>query len=248
MKSIWNDEEVKELFDTVERTKAENKPLKNAFQIHAQKFSRKPNSVRNYYYHEIDNLSADETRCKRIGINLCQHTKSKLVPFSKEQEQEFLENIKSLTGQGMSVRAACFKLGNGDMTLVTRLQNKYQNLKNQEEVPNNIISFRDRKKLLTDGDINSLFMGLVKLVKKNAAEDAYDRIKEEKASFDATLKEAYAEINKKDRELSKAKGDILSLKAENVKLQKKLAELGYTKQEKLRKLLAQSSDIMGAKN
>ena len=50
-KGIWSNQEVKELFNQVEQTKKSGRPLKDAFSAHAERYTRKPNSVRNYYYH-----------------------------------------------------------------------------------------------------------------------------------------------------------------------------------------------------
>lgn len=208
MKSIWSDEEVKSLFNTVEEKRGKGESLKNAFSMHAQKFHRKGNSVRNYYYHEVDNLQKDDARRTRLNIDLKKHIKNRLVPFSKEQEEKFLSEVKALTDKGMSVRSACFKLSNGDMTLMTRLQNKFQNLKKEKvEKKDNIITFKSRK-TLTDADINSLFAGLVKLVKKNAYEEVNVKIKEEKETSEYLLKEAYLELNKKEKEITKLKNEL----------------------------------------
>ena len=208
MKSIWSDEEVKSLFNTVEEKRGKGESLKNAFSMHAQKFHRKGNSVRNYYYHEVDNLQKDDARRTRLNIDLKKHIKNRLVPFSKEQEEKFLSEVKALTDKGMSVRSACFKLSNGDMTLMTRLQNKFQNLKKEKtENKDNIITFKSRK-MLTDADINSLFAGLVKLVKKNAYEEVNVKIKEEKETSEYLLKEAYLELNKKEKEINKLKDEL----------------------------------------
>lgn len=208
MNSIWSDEEVKSLFNTVEEKRGKGESLKNAFSMHAQKFHRKGNSVRNYYYHEVDNLQKDDARRTRLNIDLKKHIKNRLVPFSKEQEEKFLSEVKALTDKGMSVRSACFKLSNGDMTLMTRLQNKFQNLKKEKaEKKDNIITFKSRK-TLTDADINSLFAGLVKLVKKNAYEEVNVKIKEEKETSEYLLKEAYLELNKKEKEINKLKNEL----------------------------------------
>lgn len=234
MKTIWSDEEVKSLFKDVENAKEDNKPLRDAFSAHAKKFNRKTNSVRNYYYHEVDNLSMDIVRKNRLRINLEKHIKNKLIPFSKEQEEKFLKEIKSLTSNGMSVRSACFKLSNGDMTLMTRLQNKFQNMKKERE-PNNIITFRKKQKILTESDINSLFMGLVKLIKKNTTEEMTEKFKEEKETKEYLLKKAYLELNKKEKELNTLKERYESIKAENLKLSAK--EFIKSKKDKLKEKL-----------
>lgn len=231
MNSIWSDEEVKSLFNTVEEKRSKGESLKNAFSMHAQKFHRKGNSVRNYYYHEVDNLQKDDARRTRLNIDLKKHIKNRLVPFSKEQEEKFLSEVKALTDKGMSVRSACFKLSNGDMTLMTRLQNKFQNLKKDKaEKKDNIITFKTRK-TLTDADINSLFAGLVKLVKKNAYEEVNVKIKEEKETSEYLLKEAYLELNKKEKEINKLKNELKMFK-------------GMKKQELLKEKLRKGKSLM----
>ena len=235
--NIWNDDEVKSLFMEVENVKNSGLALREAFEKHAKKFKRKANSVRNYYYHEVDNLKKDRERANRLNIDLDKHTKNKLIPFTKEQEENFMKEIKALTESGMSVRSACFKLSGGDMTLMTRLQNKYQNLKTQNTLPNNIVKFR--QKFLTDSDINSLFLGLVKLIKKNASESAEERVR----NSANLLKEAYAELAKKDREIFFIKEDLKKLKLENEKLAERVRKFLLSKGDKLKEELSQTKTI-----
>ncbi len=235
--NIWNDDEVKSLFMEVENVKNSGLALREAFEKHAKKFKRKANSVRNYYYHEVDNLEKDNERANRLNIDLDKHTKNKLIPFTKEQEENFMKEIKALTESGMSVRSACFKLSGGDMTLMTRLQNKYQNLKTQNTLPNNIVKFR--QKFLTDSDINSLFLGLVKLIKKNASESAEERVR----NTANLLKEAYAELAKKDREIFFIKEDLKKLKLENEKLAERVRKFLLSKGDKLKEELSQKKTI-----
>lgn len=61
MIGLWEEEEVKTLFQLVEDCKKNNISIKEAFLKHSQLYARKPNSVRNYYYHEVDNLNKDCT-------------------------------------------------------------------------------------------------------------------------------------------------------------------------------------------
>ena len=231
--SVWSDKEVKDLFQVVEECKSMNRPLKDAFLKHANNYHRKGNSVRNYYYHEVDNLEKDEKRRKRLQIDLSKHLKNKLVPFSKRQEEEFLQKIEEYKKQGMSVRSACIKLSGGDMTLMTRLQNKFQNLK-KEEKTNNIITFHKREKTLSMNDIHSLFMGLVKLIKKTSAEEVEAKFKEEKRTNEFLLKEAYNELNEKMKELKALKADYQILKSDNLKLSEKMNKLFQNKNERLK--------------
>ena len=60
----WQDEEVKSLFKFVEVKKSEGVPLIKIFDEFALKVGRRQNSVRNYYYNEIKELTKNEKRKK----------------------------------------------------------------------------------------------------------------------------------------------------------------------------------------
>lgn len=209
---LWNDEEVKSLFNEVEYCKNNQQALRMAFVLHAKKFKRKPNSVRNYYYKEVDNLASNEQRCKSLGIELEKHQKTHFVAFDEKEEEKLLKDVSEMVASGKSVRAACQILSGGNLSLMTRLQNKYQNSKKKE---NNVIPFRQKQKLLTENDINSLFMGLVKLIKKTAIEDFMEKTKLEKQSSSFLLKKAFLDLNKKDKQIADLRADFEKLKEEN---------------------------------
>ncbi len=219
---IWNDEEVKNLFSEAENCKKERKSLKFAFQKHAEKYGRKPNSVRNYYYFDVENLKKDKNRCKKLGIDISKHEKSQYVAFGKEAEEKLLLQVRQMTKQGMSVRNACEKISGGDLCLMTRLQNKIQNIKRKNLQKDNVILFKQRKNTLTENDINSLFMGLVKLIKKTTTEEIEERVKIEKISTDNLLKKAVFDLGEKDRMIEKLKDEFKTLKNENKKLSDRL--------------------------
>ena len=209
---LWNDDEVKSLFNEVEYCKNNQQALRMAFVLHAKKFKRKPNSVRNYYYKEVDNLASNEKRCKSLGIELEKHQKTHFVAFDEKEEEKLLKDVSEMVASGKSVRAACQILSGGNLSLMTRLQNKYQNSKKKE---NNVIPFRQKQKLLTENDINSLFMGLVKLIKKTAIEDFMEKTKLEKQSSSFLLKKAFLDLNKKDKQIADLRADFEKLKEEN---------------------------------
>ncbi len=222
----WNDREVKELFVEVEKCKKESVSLKEAFLAHAKTFNRKPNSVRNYYYHEVDNLQNDVERTQRLGIDLSKHVKTHFEGFDKVQEGELFEKIEKLTIEGLSVRSACLKLSGGNLTLMTRLQNKYQNMKRKlEKKEDKIIPFKQKR--LTESDINNLFLGLVKLIKKTAVEEVQNN-----SGTNELLKKAFKELNEKDVQIVKLKHENEKLKAEN-----KLLSAKGGKQEVLKERL-----------
>ena len=237
---IWNDEEVLSLFSAVEKCKSETKSLKFAFETHAEKYKRRPNSVRNYYYHEVENLKVDESRCSRLSVDLNKHIKNTFDSFDKIAEEGLFEKIKEMIAKGESVRAACLKLSNGDLQLMTRYQNKYQNMKRkleQSNTQNNIIPFKQKQKILTDNDINSLFLGLVKLIKKNTLEDFLQKSKEEKKLTERLLQNAYIELSVRNKELTKLKEEFVNLKNENRAMLEKMNSIEKSKNEKLKHCL-----------
>lgn len=230
---IWNDDEVRNLFAVVEEYKSDNQPLRSAFVLHAKKYKRKPNSVRNYYYKEVENLKNDKKRCKNLQIALEKHAKNHFVPFSEGEVDKLLADIDRLVSNGMSVRNACQKLSGGDLTLMTRLQNKYQNLK-KRKMADNVIVFKQRQKQLTESDINSLFMGLVKLIKKTAVDEFMEKTRLEKESSAYLLKKAFVDLSRKDKQISELREEFVALKNENKALQEKLENISGDKTELLK--------------
>lgn len=237
MKSgFWEDDEVKSLFSEVEVAKKHGKALRFAFLNHATKYSRKSDSVRNYYYHEVDELAIDRERCQRIGIDIDKHKKNEISFFTNLEEKRLIEKIDEMVKDGMSVRKACLNLSDGNIDTMIRYQNKYRNYKSKEnstkKVVNNIVEFRQQK-VLSDNDINSLFMGLVRLVKKTAYEDARDKIKYENNNANELLKKALIDISRRDRQIENLKEEYRKLKLQNQELNEKI--IGY-KCEKVNEL------------
>ena len=91
--SKWSDREVKKLFSVVEEAKSQNKSLLEAFRIYAKKSGRKPNSVRNFYYQEIEQLKNSSKRADRLGINLENHLISRPERFTNEQSKALVKEI-----------------------------------------------------------------------------------------------------------------------------------------------------------
>lgn len=227
---IWSDEEVKNLFAEVEKCKEGGVSNKEAFEEHAQKYGRKANSVRNYYYAEVDNLKKDNIRAKRLQIEIEKHKKAGYSRFDKEQESDLLKQVKDLEHCGFSVRSACQKISGGNLTLMTRLQNKYQNLKKKSLRQDNVVMFSAKQKTLSESDLNSLFLGLVKLIKKTAVEEIEQKVKLERQSSNFLLKKAFIDLNKKDKKIGELSNEFEILKSENQKLNEKLTN--YLKERK----------------
>ena len=243
---IWDNEEVKTLFYEVEKVKEENKPLKIAFESHAKKFARKPNSVRNYYYHEIDNLERDKERLKAIGVNLENHRKSEIKYFSQDEEKRLMNQIDEQVKKGMSVRKVCLNLSGGDIELMLRYQNKYRNyiLKNsktKDDTSNNVVRFTSRRLGISDDEIKALFMGIVRLVKRSAAEEISAQSKKEISSVQNELRNVLSQLGTKENELEKLKKEFLKIKEENEILSNNIMKIRSEKTEKLRRKIEEKA-------
>ncbi len=220
MKGIWKDDEVKDLFEQVEKIKSQGKSIKEAFAFHAKKYFRKADSVRNYYYHEIDRLREDKERCSRIGINLLGHQKNQFCFFSEEEKNSIIEKIQQKLKEGYSVRKACLLLSGGDVKEMVRLQNKYRS---SVQGKDNVLKFKPAQtSKISDHDINSLFLGLVKLIKHNVEEEAKNQIASERMALKAEVRNLMVQIGERERSEKSLQEKINEIKRENVLLKKKL--------------------------
>ena len=78
----------------------------------------------------------------------------------------------------------------------------------------NIIKFKNKNKI-SDGEINGLFLGLVKLIKKIAMEEASERL-------DPKSKQLFSEVQELSLALSQKEHEISKLKEENQDLKHKI--------------------------
>ena len=224
MTCVWNDEEVKALFNLVEEMKRSKRPIREAFNKHALNYGRQPNSVRNYYYHEIDRLEEDKLRRSNLQIDIKKHQKNEFNFFTDEEKDAVINKIKEKLSEGYSVRKACMLLSGGDVKQMLRLQNKYRStLVDKPKENNNILKFKIKPSTkITDSDINGLFLGLAKLIKRIALEEAKSEIADEKIERETTIRNMVIDLGKKDRQIKFLKDEAVLLKRENANLKKKL--------------------------
>ena len=228
---MWNDKETKELFNIVEEFKQKNLPLSKAFVYFANMFNRKPNSVRNYYYKTIKELSFNKEKRLSLNINIDSHNPLKVKTFSDTETKELSIKVKDLLNKGYSVRSACCTLANGNVKEMLRLQNKYRNVEKEEKCK--VVTMSPKKKLLTDSEINSLFMGLVRLIKKSAVEQAEDKIFAEFEDANASLRSVMVELVRKQKELEILKKNFEILKNEKLLIKEELNKLRSDKAKDL---------------
>lgn len=216
----WSNTEIKNLFDMVENYKLKNLPLVKAFEDYAKNSGRKCNSVRNYYYDEINELKNNEEKRKLLNIELKNHEISSPKNFSDAETKNLIEKINSQTKNGLSVRKACLNLAGGDATKMIRYQNKYREFLNKKQHSSNVVYMKRREsKNISEKDIDSLFLGLIKLVKKSASESIEKKLEKDLEFANSSLRKTLVKLNKAETELNLSLKNIktLNLEIENLK-------------------------------
>ena len=242
--NIWKEEEVYTLFIFVEKFKTNNQPLLKAFELFANEYKRKKNSVRNFYYLKLKEFEKNPILAQKLNINLIAHTKTEQKFFTIEETELSMNKINSLLKKGYSVRRACLEVAQGNIKEMLRLQNKYRSLKLKNKIHDCFITIKNSRKqlfdnnskfqqktsnilqmpnrnnpVLTDEEIKSLFMGLVNLVKKSAIEQ-----------FD---KKIYKQLQDANFELRKSIKNLVTKEQEYLNLRKKF-DLLSNEQNKLK--------------
>ena len=179
MKTKWNNQQIKEMFDFIATDLKQNLPLMQSFKKFAKKTGKNALSIRNLYYFQLKKLNENKNLAKNLGIDLNLHKVNNFSHFDKNQEIDLKNRIDFFIKKGYSVRKACATLSDGNIQEMLRLQNKYHTIKKKEILQNKtnkvddckIIKFPiaktlPKKQTLTDDELKSLFMGLVKLVKE----------------------------------------------------------------------------------
>ena len=122
-KGGWQQEEIDLLFSAVRSASDSGKPLRDVFAEVGARLSRKPNSIRNFYYarvRETPELSMRQTPFRS---------------FTQEEIRHLLRSVLIGRGEGQSVRACVTRLADGDRAGMLRYQNKYRSiLKNKPEM------------------------------------------------------------------------------------------------------------------
>ena len=185
--SKWTPEQTEDL-----RRQAEGSQNRSeVFAKVAGQTGRKPNSVRNFYY-----------------SRLCKDNKKTFISFTGVQVETLVRQVLLGYSRGQSVRGICLSLAGGDRSEMLRFQNKYRAILKKEQpliqsivsqleaegyfiksplekvlaqipisFPQNIIQM-PQSQSLSDTDIQNLFMGFVRLVRRNN-ESKVEKLKEE---------------------------------------------------------------------
>lgn len=132
MKPKWNNNQIKTLFDIVEKNNKIGKPNLESFAEYAKIANKNILTVRNFYYSFLKILKNNLDLQNTLDIDIKNHSVEIFEHFDEKQTKQTINDIENLTSQGMSVRSACLKLSGGDYKKMLRLQNKYRNITNQK--------------------------------------------------------------------------------------------------------------------
>ena len=130
--------------------------------------------------------------------------------------------------------------------LMLRYQNKYRNFlakRKQQFKKDNIVKFVNKKASLTDSELQSLFMGIVRLVKKTTTQEVLSENQSACDKANAQLRKTLVSLNEKQSEIEKLKSDFLRLKEENVKLMNDIVKLRSDKASKLREKFSNKRQV-----
>ncbi len=235
MKAKWKDEEIKSLFNLIEKNNKKNKSMLDSFREYASITKRNALSVRNFYYTYAKILKENVELQKKLDIDISKHIVQKFEHFDRENEEKIKNQINNLKKSGISTRSACLKLSNGDIKNMLRLQNKYRNIEAKERKEAEIIKFptynlrseefvNNSKTKLTDDEIKSLFLGLVKLVKESAKSDSQEKAQKFLEQTEENKRKRLVEIEEQKAEIERLKEVVLELKTKNKFLNKQLED------------------------
>lgn len=248
----WELNEIKKLMDMV--ANKGSKSLLQIFEMFANSTNRKSLSVRNFYYKILELIQND----KEIATLLEAEDIARNISNSHFSEADTETLLRTLlkNEKNISVRKACLELANGDDKLMIRYQNKYRNaLKQNPELVekilyelkeenvrvrkvnfDNISVMPSPKKLITDKEIQSLFWGLVRLVKKSAEQDIELNLKRETEFANTALQNSLIDLRRKEML-------IKELKEQNAILKDKLKLIENSLQESQEKMLGNMATI-----
>lgn len=122
-KGGWRQDEIDLLFSAVNEAADKGTPLRDVFADVGERLSRKPNSIRNFYYARV-----------RETPQLCTR-QAPFRAFTPDELHQLLRGVLIGRGQGESVRACVTRMSGGDKAGMLRYQNKYRSiLKNKPEM------------------------------------------------------------------------------------------------------------------
>lgn len=182
--------------------------LNKTFEEISKVLKIKKESAKNYYYHFANHLKNNPDDYGELSLSNL--VGSHFNKFTESEIENLITTVDNNLLKGISVRNTCLSLAGNDAKTMLRLQNKYRNVKIKErnkkvEEKGKIINFDFAKnrldKKITDDDINALFSGLVKIVKKSALDSVEQELKIECNEANENFRATLIDLNKKEAEL-----------------------------------------------
>ncbi len=254
----WSLTEVKRLLNMI--SNKGSKSLLSVFNDFATMTKRQPFSVRNFYYKLMEQAEHDNEIVELLGIKkMAQNIKNN--HFSKDDTVILLQNLLN-NDKNISIRRACLDLANGDDKLMIRYQNKYRNLLKTKPqlvskvanelrakgvkvrnvgIKDNIAVMPTPKAQITDKEIQSLFFGLVRLIRKSAEENVEIRLKRDAEFASTALQNSLIDLRRKEILIRELEEQNRSLKIKIKNIEKNLQR----NQEKMMGNMTTISNLLG---
>lgn len=226
-------EKIKKMFLIIKNEKLKNGTLSDALNKVSFSFNIKKESAKNFYYKSLKFLNENTQMAKEHNINLDILKTETFKKFSEDEKINLVNFVDQNLLQGISIRQSCLMLANNDAKQMLRLQNKYRNIKKlslkqknktRGDKNMNVINITKAKdklnKKISDNEINALFMGLIRIVKKAAMDSANNELKTECDIANENFRQTIIDLNKKEAELKRVQEVNIELK-EKVESQQK---------------------------
>ena len=254
----WSLTEVKRLLNMI--SNKGSKSLLSVFNDFATMTKRQPFSVRNFYYKLMEQAEHDNEIVELLGIKKMAQT-IKNNHFSKDDTVILLQHLLN-NDKNISIRRACLDLANGDDKLMIRYQNKYRNLLKTKPqlvskvanelrakgvkvrnvgIKDNIAVMPTPKAQITDKEIQSLFFGLVRLIRKSAEENVEIRLKRDAEFASTALQNSLIDLRRKEILIRELEEQNRSLKIKIKNIEKNLQK----NQEKMIGNMTTISNLLG---
>lgn len=218
-------EKIKKMFMIINQERSLNKSLNFALDKVSSELNLKKESAKNFYYKSLKFLEDNKTFAKENNIDFIIFKKNNFEKFDEAEKQNLVDFIDNNLLKGISIRQSCLELAGNDAKLMLRYQNKYRNIKKLNSKKGkekmNVINISKAKdklnKKVSDSEINALFMGLVRIVKKAAIDNANLELRTECEIANQNFRQTIIDLNKKEEELKKMhqKNCELNEKVEN---------------------------------
>ena len=246
----WGIAEIKKLMDMI--ANKGDASLLEVFDRHSRIFNRNSYSVRNFYYKLLKLYKTDGKVARLLDENGIKNSTTSFH-FNENNTEQLMKIL--LRNEGLSVRGACRKLARGDKKLMIRYQNKYRNtLKHNPQLVERILTelraenvrvrnFKSnisimpvKEEKITEKEIQSLFWGLVRLVKRNAEEEIESTLKREAEFANTALQNSLIDLRRKEVLINE-------LREQNKALKMKLENMTQNLQQSQQNLLGQMATI-----